>query len=220
MLPRLLPCIKFPQLSYFEVVGLLGTGIYYWSKSMWSQACERPTYVFTNPLKSCQKGALVSSNMKLVALDDCTVIILELWPLGLFCRPSWNLAAVVSIITVGLVLMVKGETQYNPLGFTLVMSAAMLSGLRWTITQVLLQGSGSDGHGKHPVLCPILCFLFQATQGSFKALHTLALVKPTSLNYGFGDGHWCHISIPLASNYFWGAYTPVFLESTRSGCYR
>lgn len=33
-------------------------------------------------------------------------------------------------------------------GFILVMSAAMLAGLRWTITQVLLQGT--PGHGERP----------------------------------------------------------------------
>ena len=34
------------------------------------------------------------------------------------------------------------------LGFVVVMTASMLSGLRWTITQVLLQGTpGSSGHG-------------------------------------------------------------------------
>ena len=44
--------------------------------------------------------------------------------------------------------MVKGETQFDVLGFLVVMTASMLSGLRWTITQVLLQGDGSDGHGE------------------------------------------------------------------------
>lgn len=53
----------------------------------------------------------------------------------------------VGVISLGLVLLVKGETQFDALGFVLVMSASMLSGLRWTITQVLLQG-GADGHGE------------------------------------------------------------------------
>ena len=33
-------------------------------------------------------------------------------------------------------------------GFILVMTAAMLAGLRWTITQVLLQGGPGGGHGE------------------------------------------------------------------------
>ena len=36
-------------------------------------------------------------------------------------------------------------------GFILVMTAAMLAGLRWTITQVLLQDSGGS-HGERAVL--------------------------------------------------------------------
>jgi solute carrier family 35, member C2 len=48
----------------------------------------------------------------------------------------------------GLTLLVAGETKFNTVGFILVMLASMLSGLRWTITQVLLQGS--DQHGKFP----------------------------------------------------------------------
>lgn len=64
------------------------------------------------------------------------------------CRPSWSLAGVVGIISCGLLLLVYGESNFNPLGFAVVMTASMLSGLRWTITQVLLQGTpGSSGHG-------------------------------------------------------------------------
>ena len=44
-------------------------------------------------------------------------------------------------------MLVAGETQFNLIGFVLVMTASMLSGLRWTITQVLLQGTGNDAHG-------------------------------------------------------------------------
>lgn len=62
-------------------------------------------------------------------------------------RPSWSLAAVVTVISAGLILLVFGETQFHLGGFLLVMSAAALSGLRWTITQVLLQGS--KHHGKY-----------------------------------------------------------------------
>ena len=54
----------------------------------------------------------------------------------------------MGIISCGLLLLVYGESNFNPLGFAVVMTASMLSGLRWTITQVLLQGTpGSSGHG-------------------------------------------------------------------------
>jgi drug/metabolite transporter (DMT)-like permease len=67
-------------------------------------------------------------------------------PAAVRCRrPSWSLAAVVGVITCGLLLLVAGETQFHAVGFVLVMTAAMLSGLRWTITQVLLQGHKHAG---------------------------------------------------------------------------
>ena len=61
------------------------------------------------------------------------------------CRPSWQLAAVVAVISVGLFLLVAGETQFHLVGFIMVMSASALAGLRWTITQVLLQGDKHTG---------------------------------------------------------------------------
>ena len=51
-------------------------------------------------------------------------------------------------------MLVAGETQFNLVGFVLVMTASMLSGLRWTITQVLLQGT--DAHGAQYALLPDL----------------------------------------------------------------
>jgi solute carrier family 35 protein C2 len=65
-------------------------------------------------------------------------------------KPSWELAAVVGVITAGLLLLVAGETRFDALGFVLVMSAAALAGLRWTITQVLLQGGGGAGSAASP----------------------------------------------------------------------
>lgn len=60
-------------------------------------------------------------------------------------RPSWILAAVVGIICGGLALLVTGEKiSFNWTGFTLVMTAAALSGVRWTITQILLHGDAHD----------------------------------------------------------------------------
>lgn len=60
-------------------------------------------------------------------------------------RPSWSLAGVMAIISCGLLLLVYGETDFNIVGFALVMIAACLSGLRWTLTQILLQDQTSHG---------------------------------------------------------------------------
>lgn len=53
--------------------------------------------------------------------------------------PTWALGGTVLVISAGLLLLVAGEVRFDPVGFFLVMTAACMSGLRWTITQVLLQ---------------------------------------------------------------------------------
>lgn len=51
---------------------------------------------------------------------------------------SWRLVIIISIMTVGVVMMVAGETAFHVLGFILVMSSACSSGFRWSLTQILL----------------------------------------------------------------------------------
>ncbi|PNW80817.1 hypothetical protein CHLRE_07g330850v5 [Chlamydomonas reinhardtii] len=59
-------------------------------------------------------------------------------------KPNWELMAVVLVIVSGLALLVRGETKFDMLGFGLVMTASCLSGLRFTLTQVLLHGHQSS----------------------------------------------------------------------------
>ena len=51
---------------------------------------------------------------------------------------AWRLVIIISIMTVGVVMMVAGETAFHVLGFILVMSSACSSGFRWSLTQILL----------------------------------------------------------------------------------
>src|SRR5436190_7783418 len=53
-------------------------------------------------------------------------------------KPSWKLAAIITTMTAGVIMMVAGETSFDALGFVLVMSAAASSGFRWSLTQILL----------------------------------------------------------------------------------
>ncbi|KAK6340532.1 Triose-phosphate Transporter [Orbilia brochopaga] len=53
-------------------------------------------------------------------------------------KPTIKLIAVIMVMTAGVVLMVSGEAVFVPIGFVLVMLASMLSGLRWSLTQLLL----------------------------------------------------------------------------------
>tara|TARA_R110002003_G_scaffold104_30_gene8466 strand:+ start:21074 stop:21916 length:843 start_codon:yes stop_codon:yes gene_type:complete len=53
-------------------------------------------------------------------------------------QPSWRLVFIISIMTIGVVMMVAGETAFHALGFILVMASACSSGFRWSLTQILL----------------------------------------------------------------------------------
>lgn len=52
--------------------------------------------------------------------------------------PSIKLIFIIATMTIGVVMMVAGETAFNALGFILVISAAFSSGFRWALTQILL----------------------------------------------------------------------------------
>nr|UJH94553.1 MFS.10 [Starmerella bombicola] len=53
-------------------------------------------------------------------------------------RPNWRLAAIVAIMSFGVFLMVAGETEFNLIGFFLVLGASCFSGLRWALIKLLL----------------------------------------------------------------------------------
>ncbi|KAH8814857.1 triose-phosphate transporter family-domain-containing protein [Xylogone sp. PMI_703] len=52
--------------------------------------------------------------------------------------PSWRLVLIIATMTLGVIMMVFGEVSFSPLGFTLVITAALFSGFRWSLTQILL----------------------------------------------------------------------------------
>ncbi|KAF8925310.1 Triose-phosphate Transporter [Dissophora ornata] len=54
-------------------------------------------------------------------------------------KPRMSLILIIGVIVIGVVLTVAGETQFDVMGFVLVLLAAVMSGLRWSLTQMLLQ---------------------------------------------------------------------------------
>lgn len=52
--------------------------------------------------------------------------------------PTWRLVAIIALMTFGVVMMVAGEVEFKLGGFVLVISAALFSGFRWSLTQILL----------------------------------------------------------------------------------
>ncbi|KAG7670945.1 hypothetical protein Ndes2437A_g04581 [Nannochloris sp. 'desiccata'] len=104
-------------------------------------------------------------------------------------KPSWSLAAVVSVISCGLLLLVAGETKFDLLGFILVMSAAALAGLRWTITQILLQGHKHEASSGGPVeviyhLTPIMGVTLAIISVSFEKLWVVLPDSPYFSSFG------------------------------------
>ncbi|KAF8456800.1 triose-phosphate transporter family-domain-containing protein [Kalaharituber pfeilii] len=53
-------------------------------------------------------------------------------------QPTYMLVGIISVMTVGVVMMVASEAKFVLVGFILVITASALSGLRWALTQVLL----------------------------------------------------------------------------------
>uniref|UniRef100_A0A7N0TMI5 Sugar phosphate transporter domain-containing protein n=1 Tax=Kalanchoe fedtschenkoi TaxID=63787 RepID=A0A7N0TMI5_KALFE len=53
--------------------------------------------------------------------------------------PSYKLLGIILVISIGILLTVSKETDFELSGFIIVMLAAVMSGFRWTMTQILLQ---------------------------------------------------------------------------------
>lgn len=56
-----------------------------------------------------------------------------------FEKPRFLLIVIIVIMVTGVVLTVEGETKFDGIGFSLVLTASIISGLRWSMTQLLLQ---------------------------------------------------------------------------------
>ncbi|KAF9327069.1 Triose-phosphate Transporter [Podila minutissima] len=54
-------------------------------------------------------------------------------------KPRMSLILIIGVIVTGVVLTVAGEAQFDMTGFILVLMASVMSGLRWSMTQMLLQ---------------------------------------------------------------------------------
>ncbi|CAK7233360.1 hypothetical protein SCUCBS95973_008568 [Sporothrix curviconia] len=53
-------------------------------------------------------------------------------------KPTLRLVAIIATMTIGVVMMVAGEVEFDTFGFFLVISAAFFSGFRWGLTQIML----------------------------------------------------------------------------------
>ena len=93
--------------------------------------------------------------------------------------PSFKLIIIIATMTIGVVMMVAGETAFNALGFTLVIASAFFSGFRWGLTQILLL--------RHPATSNPFSTLFLLTPVMFISLIVIALAieGPNEIHQGF-----------------------------------
>jgi solute carrier family 35 protein C2 len=93
--------------------------------------------------------------------------------------PSFKLIIIIATMTIGVVMMVAGETAFNALGFTLVIASAFFSGFRWGLTQILLL--------RHPATSNPFSTLFLLTPVMFFSLIVIALTieGPNEIYQGF-----------------------------------
>ncbi|KAI9668418.1 MAG: Triose-phosphate Transporter [Alyxoria varia] len=82
-------------------------------------------------------------------------------------KASWKLAGIIGIMTVGVIMMVAGETAFSAVGFILLMMASFFSGLRWSLTQMLLR--------RNPATSNPFASLFFLTPVMFLTLFVLAI---------------------------------------------
>lgn len=61
-------------------------------------------------------------------------------------RFNWSMIFIVFIICTGVGLTAAGEVQFSWFGFLLIQLASMASGLRWSLTQMLLPRSSTASH--------------------------------------------------------------------------
>ncbi|ANB11420.1 Ymd8p [Sugiyamaella lignohabitans] len=64
-------------------------------------------------------------------------------------KATARLCAIIIFMSIGVLMMVAGETQFQLFGFILVMGAAACSGLRWSLTQLLLKPAGFGRDHQH-----------------------------------------------------------------------
>lgn len=86
-------------------------------------------------------------------------------------KPSLKLILIILTMTLGVLMMVAGETSFHALGFALAMSASFFSGFRWALTQILLL--------RHPATSNPFATMFFIAPIMFVTLFFIACISET-----------------------------------------
>ena len=109
-----------------------------------------------------------------------------------FEKPRFLLIGIILLMVAGVILTVEGETKYDTLGFTLVLVASVVSGLRWSMTQLLLQ------HENMGISNPIAT-LYYLSPIMFITMLTLSMIFENPLEQFQHSKHFDTISHVLES---------------------
>ncbi|KAJ8975318.1 hypothetical protein NQ317_000497 [Molorchus minor] len=100
-----------------------------------------PTGIFSGIDIGFSNWGLELIKVSLYTMTKSTTIVFILFFSILFKleKKSWSLCGIVMMITIGLMLFTYKSTQFDFLGFILLLLASASSGVRWTCVQLLLQ---------------------------------------------------------------------------------
>ncbi|KAK9250824.1 triose-phosphate transporter family-domain-containing protein [Lipomyces tetrasporus] len=88
-------------------------------------------------------------------------------------KPTVQLISIIAMMTVGVIMMVASEAQFVFIGFILVLIAAILSGFRWSLTQILLKRNESTSNPFSTIfyLAPVMCVTLVILAIPIEGLH-------------------------------------------------
>ncbi|KAJ8532201.1 hypothetical protein K7X08_012124 [Anisodus acutangulus] len=136
---------------HFAMQAVLSKGItYFWSRKFqptvmmtWRDYFLRvvPTALSTAMDVNLSNASLVFISVTFATMcKSAAPIFLLLFAFAFRLEsPSLKLLGIMLIISIGVLLTVAKETEFEFWGFIFVMLAAVMSGFRWTMTQILLQ---------------------------------------------------------------------------------
>ncbi|KAL0353992.1 UNVERIFIED_CONTAM: putative sugar phosphate/phosphate translocator [Sesamum angustifolium] len=146
---------KFPapllmNTIHFAMQAVLSMGItWFWSDRFHSSVMSWKDYfvrVVPTALSTALDVNLSNASLVFISVTFATMcksaapIFLLLFAFAFRLEsPSVKLLGIILVISVGILLTVAKETEFEFWGFLFVMLAAVMSGFRWTMTQILLQ---------------------------------------------------------------------------------
>ncbi|EYU30743.1 hypothetical protein MIMGU_mgv1a017962mg [Erythranthe guttata] len=147
---------KFPapllmNTVHFSMQAALSKAItWFWSERFYSPVMSWKDYfarVVPTALSTAMDVNLSNASLVFISVTFATMcksaspIFLLLFAFAFRLEsPSVKLFGIIFVISVGILLTVAKETEFEFWGFLFVMLAAVMSGFRWTMTQILLQG--------------------------------------------------------------------------------